>query len=224
MQLWIDFVDAMRFDVSHPRFADFDAFISYAQGATVAPTVIYVYLLTSTLDEDGCYRVHDFDYQTCGRELGIFAYLAHILRDVREDALVGSTGLVYLSLADLQDCQLRDVDLRDFAQRMQSDARFTKLVGMISARAQSYAQRGGTLVQHILPRMSPDCRFVLQLIVVYYRELLRRVSNPDIDLFAKPSLLDSQSKLQLALQVAAESGFELNQNRLAQAMVARTTN
>jgi phytoene synthase len=216
-ELWTRFVDAMHHDVDHPRFADFDAFVDYAEGATVAPTTIYIYLLTCEADVDGAHRVHDFDYRGCGRELGLFAYLAHVLRDVRRDALVGQRGLVYLSEADLAACALTDQDLRHFAETRRSDERFARLVGLIVGRAQRYAQRGDELVAQVLPRLPADRGFVLRLIVAYYREMLERVAAPSMDLFAVDEVLGTSDKLAIALRVAEQSGLELDVSTLARA-------
>lgn len=48
--LWSNFIDAMRFEIRHSRFSDFTEFLAYAEGATVAPAVIYVFLLSSLRD------------------------------------------------------------------------------------------------------------------------------------------------------------------------------
>lgn len=216
-ELWSRFVDAMHFDVDHPRFRDFATFVDYAEGATVAPTTIYIYLLTCEPDADGRHRVQDFDYRLCGRELGLFAYLAHVLRDVRRDALVGQRGLVYLAEADLAACGLTDQDLRHFAQARCGDARMARLVGLVAERAQAYAQRGAALVEQVLPRLAADRAFVLRLIVAYYREMLQRVAAPSMDLFAVDEVLGTSDKLAIALRVAAASGIELDVSTLARA-------
>ncbi|MBN2358607.1 MAG: squalene/phytoene synthase family protein [Deltaproteobacteria bacterium] len=207
--LWHRFIEAMRYDVEHPRFADFETFVEYAEGATVAPTTIYVYLLVAAPEADGSFRVADFDYRRCGRELGLFAYLAHVLRDVRSDALVGNRGLVYLGLADLAACDLTDRDLRRWAEAGCSDARWQRLVRLLVERALPYHQRGAQLVAEVAPRLAPDRRFVLSLIVAYYRALLERIGALQVDLFSGAELLRGADKLAIALQVAHDVEFDI---------------
>jgi phytoene synthase len=207
--LWQNFIAAMRFDVEHSRFADFATFVSYAEGATVAPTTIYVYLLVAEAAADGIYRIVDFDYRHCGRDLGLFAYLAHVLRDVRSDALVGRRGLVYFGLADLAACDLTDDDLRRWAEVGRSDERWPRLVRLLAERALPYQRRGAQLVADVLPRLAPDRRFVLSLIVAYYREMLNRIGALQTDLFSGAQLLSGSDKLAIALQVAGEVGFKI---------------
>ena len=211
---WQAFIQAMHTDVDQARFTDFADFLRYAQGATVAPTSLYVYLLCAEVDDDGLYRVRDFDYAQCGHDLGIFAYLAHILRDVREDALVGTRGLVYLSLDDLADQGLRDDDIRQFAVDGQGDARFSELVKMLIARARTYAQKGSAGVASIVPRLAADRAFVLRLIVAYYQALLDKVAVAGPGLFSGERLLTKQNKLVIAQSIATEVGFELDPQRL----------
>jgi len=207
--LWHNFVDAMRYDVDHSRFADFAAFVDYAEGATVAPTTIYVYLLVAERSDDGVFRVANFDYRQCGRDLGLFAYLAHVLRDVRSDALVGSRGLIYFSLADLAACALTDRDLRQWAEAGHSDARWPQLVRLLVGRAQPFEQRGAQAVAGVAPRLAPDRRFVLSLIVAYYRAMLGRIGELQADLFSAADVLSGNDKLAIALQVASDVGFEI---------------
>lgn len=211
---WYEFIAAMRSDVDQLRFATFDAFLHYAQGATVAPTTLYVYLLSAEREADGAYRVKDFDAAACGYQLGIFAYLAHILRDVREDALVGETGLVYLSVQDLQAHGLKDLDLRSFAEQGLGDERFAQLVDTIVARAQKYAQRGESLVDAIVPRLPGDRAFVFRLIVAYYKNLLQRTAEAGRKLFVDQRLLTTQDKLQIAQQVSQDLGYKFDPMRL----------
>lgn len=216
-RLWADFLAAMHYDVDHPRFDDFDAFRAYAEGAAVAPTAIYIYLLTAEAGPDGVFRVHGFDYRRCGRDLGLFAYVAHILRDVRADALAGSDGLVYLSQADLAAHQLTPGDLRRFAERGAGDPRFAGVVRDLVARARACEQHGAALADSVGPALPPDRRFVLRLIIAYYQALLARVADPAVDLFGCGELLDERAKLRLLAAVAAEAAFEIPREALARA-------
>jgi phytoene/squalene synthetase len=95
-QLWRDFFDAMHRDIERPRFGTYEEFVSYSQGAAVAPTTIYLHLLTAEPEaEHARYQpVPGFDLVAAGRSLGLFAYVGHILRDLAEDLRTGSEGLL----------------------------------------------------------------------------------------------------------------------------------
>ena len=210
IRLWLNFLDAMRFDVEQPRFQDFPQFLAYAEGATVAPAVIYVYLLTAEREEDsGQYLVRNFDFETCGRGLGIFAYLAHILRDVAEDMLVGTTGLVYLSRADMQAHGLDEHEVRRLIERGEGDDRWRALVRQLCERAHVMERQGVALAHAQYARMAPDCAFVLDLIISVYGELLSRIeARPDAVLRGDP-MLSQQDKAVLAAASARRTGYPM---------------
>jgi phytoene/squalene synthetase len=210
IELWLDFIDAMRFDVRKPRFDDFEEFLDYGEGATVAPTSIYVYLLTSRRQQDGKYRVCDFDFLSCGRDLGRFAYIAHVLRDVSEDLQVGSTGLVYLSNADLCSHELTESDLRALTNGHASHAvheRWRSLVHDICARAQHMRRNGAAMARSVWDSLPADCAFIFRLIVGTYAELLDRIdADPDCVLRSQ-SVLSDQDKFDLLRSAADATGF-----------------
>ncbi|MBI5495981.1 MAG: squalene/phytoene synthase family protein [Deltaproteobacteria bacterium] len=210
LQVWLNFVDAMRFDVDHPRFRDFTEFLQYGEGATVAPTIIYVYLLAAMRDDDGVYRVHAFDFQTCGRELGLFAYLAHILRDVKQDMAVGQSGLVYLSLADMEKHGLSESTLRDILRRGEGTAAWRALVVDLCGRAHEMEARGVAMAEARYPDMARDCAFILCLIITVYSELLRRIeTQPDAVLRGDP-MMNNHEKALLAAAAARRTDYPLS--------------
>lgn len=181
IRIWLGFLEAMRFEVQHSCFEDFAEFLAYAEGATVAPTAIYVYLLTSVETRPGGpYQVGGFDFETCGRELGRFAYLAHILRDVARDMGDDRGGLVYLSREDLQRHDLDDEVLRGFIAKGEGDDRWRSLVKDLCARAHAMEARGSRMAEARYAHMPKDCAFILCLIIRLYSDLLRRIeAAPD---------------------------------------------
>jgi phytoene/squalene synthetase len=209
LQVWLNFVDAMRFDVDHPRFADFAEFLSYGEGATVAPTVIYVYLLTAQRQTDGTYSVKDFDYDTCGRELGLFAYLAHILRDVKEDMAVGQQGLVYLSVADMKAHGLDESAVRALLAAGKADPRWAALVRELTTRAHAMEKRGVALAEARYASMEPDCAYILCLIITVYSELLRRIEESPHKVLVGDPMMGSTDKMMLAAASARRTGYPL---------------
>lgn len=211
IELWIAFVDAMRFDVRKPRFDDFAEFLDYGEGATVAPTSIYVYLLTARRGNDGRYVVQGFDFRACGRDLGRFAYIAHILRDVRKDLHVGQSGLVYLPAADLRAHGLAESDLRALSDGIASLAtveRWRSLVHDICGRAQLMRTHGAGMAGAAWGTLPPDCGFIFRLIVATYAELLDRIdADPDC-VFRQESVLSDADKFSLLRSAADASGFK----------------
>lgn len=219
IEVWLNFIGAMRFDVDHARFQDFPQFLWYAEGATVAPTVIATYLLTAERQTSGQYLVHDFDFETCGRELGLFTYLAHILRDVSADMRVGATGLVYLSLADMQAHGLDEYEVRKLIESGKGDERWRALVRQMCRRAHVMERKGVALARAQYPRMASDCAFVLDLIITLYQALLARIEAcPDAVLRGEP-MMSQQDKSDLAAASARRTGYPLE--KVAEKMASR---
>ena len=88
---WDALASAMSRDARGEVLSDWDDFLAYCEGATVAPT--YIFLVLLALD-DGARRLpDDLPVETLwdlARPLAVFCYVAHIMRDLRKDALEGA--------------------------------------------------------------------------------------------------------------------------------------
>jgi len=207
--LWTNFVSAMRRDVDHDRFEDDRVFLEYAEGATAAPTTIYLYLLASQPGEDGRYliapRQDGFDLLTCGRDLGVFAYMAHILRDIADDLRLGDRGRIYLPLSDLASCGLTEEDFTATGLGRPPDARWDRLVERVAARARARRDAGSRAARARYPAMAPDCRFILALIIGTYSRLLDRIAEEPRSMLGGGGIPLDQAGL--AADAAREAGY-----------------
>jgi phytoene/squalene synthetase len=178
--LWRNFFDAMARDVEQPRFRTYSEFLAYAEGAAVAPTTIYLYLLTSRTPGDRPYLPPaGFDLLRCGRALGLFAYLAHILRDLPDD--VGGNrgahgeGLLYVAEDDLARYQLTPGMLYEDRVRGCSRAALRQLVSTLMVRSRAALTEGQRYLTVLNGQLSPDCAFILRLIVAFYVKTLQKI-------------------------------------------------
>lgn len=83
---WIDLADALRRDVAEEPMDEWDDFITYCEGATAAPASIFVYLLSARFDPEIGYTsplTNPPLYHA--RDMAIFCYIVHILRDLPDD-------------------------------------------------------------------------------------------------------------------------------------------
>lgn len=83
---WIDLADALYRDVAEEPMDEWDDFIAYCEGATAAPASIFVYLLSARYDSEIGYTsplTNPPLYHA--RDMAIFCYIIHILRDLPED-------------------------------------------------------------------------------------------------------------------------------------------
>jgi phytoene synthase len=83
---WIELADALHHDVAEEPMDEWDDFIAYCEGATAAPASIFVYLLSARYDPEIGYTsplTNPPIYHA--RDMAIFCYIIHILRDLPED-------------------------------------------------------------------------------------------------------------------------------------------
>ncbi|MEK6797229.1 MAG: squalene/phytoene synthase family protein [Spirochaetota bacterium] len=84
---WRHWLRAMRYDLVKGCFPTYRAFLSYAEGAAVAPGAIFMHLCALRSGER--LRSPRFNVRRASRPLALFCYHVHILRDMKEDARDG---------------------------------------------------------------------------------------------------------------------------------------
>lgn len=211
--LWENFFDAMERDLRSPRFDSYSDFLEYAEGATVAPTTIYLDLLAAqeTGPSSGRYALpRGFDLLECGRQLGRFAYLVHILRDLPKDLTQGASSLIYLARDDMETFGVTDETLRDAVAQGSAGARLRSLLEELGRRARRHLEAGRELTQPLEGEITPDCKFVLELIISLYEEILRRIAAQGFDPFPGRHRLSLREKANLAVRTARRVGFSLD--------------
>ncbi|MBF0434224.1 MAG: squalene/phytoene synthase family protein [Magnetococcales bacterium] len=103
---WRALADAMRADIEKRPLKTWDDFLAYSEGATVAPAAVFAYILACRF-RDGRYTTPesiDF-YREKVRDMAIFCYLIHILRDLAHD-VARSPQLVTIPEDILRDAGL----------------------------------------------------------------------------------------------------------------------
>ncbi len=207
--LWRNFFAAMHLDIDQHRFDSYDQFLGYAEGATVAPTTIYLYLIAARLGEGERYLPPaGFDLIGCGRQLGLFAYLAHILRDLSFDLSTGDEGLLYLARDDMERHGVSEEMLFSDLKRCQSSLSVRALVAELVERARSAAAAGRRLAAPLADQLSSDCSFILELIIVVYERVLGKIVDCEYDPLRGGHRLTMEEKAELVERVAMSSGME----------------
>ena len=220
--LWRNFFAAMHRDVDQARFRTYREFLDYTEGASVAPTSIYLYLVAAGDGEGaGVYRLPErFDLILCGRHLGTFSYLAHILRDMALDLGTGERGLLYLARQDLDRFGLDEAMLREDLDRRRARPSLRQLAADLTARATTEGDRGAALLEPLAGKLEPDCAFILEVIVAIYRQILDKLASVSFDPMAGRHHLSLEEKQATVLRVAGELGFDLPTDALARRPLA----
>lgn len=115
---------------------------------------------------------------------GIAFQLTNIIRDVKEDALMGR---VYLPLEDLQRFELSPADLKTGPDR----ARLRSLLTMEADRARDFYKSGHELI----PLVNEDSQPALWVLVTIYQRLLEKIAQKQYDVFTGKIRLTTFEKL-----------------------------
>jgi phytoene/squalene synthetase len=211
VSLWDDFFSSMHQDLERARFATYEEFVSYAKGAAIAPATIYLYLISAERDPAGDSHAPptDFDLQAAGHKLGLFAYIAHILRDLAEDLTSGGPPYPFIAGDDMAAHGLTEDALYSDLAAGSSGAPLTSLVRDLAGRARLMAIEGRGHMRPLVPRLSPDRAFVLELIVRIYERTLERILHCECDIMSGRHVLTDADKTATARAVAAEMGYAL---------------
>jgi phytoene/squalene synthetase len=206
LDLWEKFFDSMMTDLTGSRFARYEDFLNYAEGASTAPTTIYLYLLAAERQPDGHYQLPpDFELIRCGRALGVFAYLGHILRDLPDDLMTGEEGLLYLAGDDLQRHRLTEEVLFANLAAGRAGNELRGLVAKLVERARTALSEGRSYLTGMMARLRPDCAFILRLIIAIYEAILDKIAACDFDPMARRHLLTDVEKLNIVGTVTRQS-------------------
>lgn len=215
-EIWSRFLDAMAYDLNHDRFMTSRDFLAYAEGAAAAPTIVYVFLLCAQAEPrvrpgEFCFQIRQmgdgFDYQVCGRALGVFAYIAHILRDLKADLSSGKQGRIYIAISDLTEAGLSEAEFCSMVRSGRGDERWSSLVNILCRRAHSFEEQGVRMARARFRAMDPDCRFILALIIRVYQSLLQRIEANPQAILAGEIIQNESDRRALTYEVAAEFGF-----------------
>src|SRR4030067_721883 len=193
----------MQKDVGKDSFATFEEFVSYAEGAAVAPATVFMFLLTAQRDGHGyIWHYPPKQIQAFARELALFCYLTHVIRDVSSDLKLGKSGLLYLSEQDLKRYRLTKKDLNDFRNSKKVNANFRRLAAKYVDRARSFEKRGRKLLQELNPSLSRDSRFILDLLLEFYAQTLNKIARVKYNVFSGREKLTQIEEKNLIRKVA----------------------
>jgi phytoene synthase len=172
-----EIIDGMEMDLTHHRYADFDALALYCHRAAGVvgqlSASIFGYSSPATLEY--------------AETLGIAFQLTNIIRDVGEDA---RRGRVYLPADELARFGLDDQAI--LARR--ADERFRALMAFQADRAESY-------YDHAFARLAPEDRRAQRaglIMAAIYRALLAEIRRDGFQVLDRRTALTPIRKLRIA--------------------------
>jgi len=207
---WRNLARAMQKDVGKDSFSNLQEFVRYAEGAAIAPATVFMFLLTAKdKGTDYYWEFSEEEIYDFARELALFCYLTHIIRDVSSDLQLGKSGLLYLSQRDLRRFGLTKEDLLGFKKKKAVNAEFKKLAARYIKTARTYEAKGKKLLQKLNSHLEQDSRFILTLLLEFYSATLEKIEGADYNVFSGKEKLTRREEDALTRRIARQLGFDL---------------
>ena len=171
LQLFHNFAKSMLFDINNNGFSSMEEFIEYSEGASVAPASIFVHLCCLS-EENGEYRVPEYNVLDMARPCALFSYLVHIIRDFQEDQL---NSLNYFAEDILAKNNLSPSDLRIIAQTESIPDSFRSVIREYCDQARIFEEQTLQVLNRIDGEL--DQRNLMSLHVIYslYKMVFQRI-------------------------------------------------
>jgi len=158
----------------------------HVQYRTIEDLRVYCYRVASVV---GLVCIRIFGYRDRAAEplaenLGLAFQLTNIIRDVKEDAVMGR---VYLPQEELEKFDISPSELHSNGD----SARLRMLLGSIADRAREYYRAGDELI----PMVDEDSQPALWVLVTIYRRLLDKIAACDYDVIKQKVALTTREKI-----------------------------
>ncbi|MDD2559822.1 MAG: squalene/phytoene synthase family protein [Bacteroidales bacterium] len=165
------FAQAMIYDIKHDGFPSLQTFLTYAEGASVAPASIFVHL-AGLRKKDNIYLPPLFDVREAANSCAVFSYLVHIMRDFIKDQ---RNNLMYYADDLMQKHGLN----RDMLQQMSHGdplcQGFRNMMADYCEIAEQYRIKTHDTLQRIKPLMEPASQLSLDIIFNLYLMVYERI-------------------------------------------------
>jgi phytoene/squalene synthetase len=156
-----NFAKSMIYDIYNDGFSSIDAFIEYAEGASIAPASVFVHL-SGLVEENSHYKNPRFDVKRAASPCAIFSYLVHIIRDFEKD----QTGnLNYFADDLIKKYNLSRELLKEIASGAAVPQGFRDMINEYYLLADHYRQKTYDIIKEIKPLV--DARYQLSLEIIF---------------------------------------------------------
>jgi phytoene synthase len=193
---WKRLCTAMVYDLTHDRFETLFTFRRYAEGAAIAPASIFMHLCGVDRKPDRSFAAPSFRVQPEARDLALFSYFVHIIRDFEKDQ---RRNLNYFADNILQEYGLTVGQIHEIALTGRPTDEFRRLIGRYQAVADYYRLRARRRLDHLSPLLESQYALSLEIIYQLYLQIFERV-NPDSGTFTTEALLPPPTEIRARLE------------------------
>jgi phytoene synthase len=169
--LFNNFSKAMIYDINNEGFDTYKDFITYAEGASVAPASVFVHLCClNQIDEQ--YIPPAFDVIEVARPCALFSYLVHIIRDFQKDQ---QNNLNYFAIDILNKHSLSPSDLKNIAYGAPITSNFRNMIREYCDYAEKYKNDTIRTIDNIKDQLG--ARYILSLYIIFdlYLQVFERI-------------------------------------------------
>jgi phytoene/squalene synthetase len=161
----------MIYDIYHNGFSTFQDFLTYSEGAAVAPGSVFTFLC-GVRKVEGEYHPPPFDAREASRSTALYCYLIHIIRDFQKDQ---NENLNYFSDDLMAEYGLNTSKLREIASGGDVSAGLRSLMGRYIKLAEGYGRKSRDALEKITPHLEPRYLLSFKLLHSLYDQILERV-------------------------------------------------
>jgi len=156
-----DFARSMVYDINYDGFPTVQSYLDYSNGATVAPSSIFVHLC-GIEKHDGIWHDPKFDVKTASTPCALFSYLVHIIRDFQKDQL---NNLSYFADDRILANGLTRGLMKQIALGAPVNGGFRSLMKEYYQMADQYRKQTWEVLEKISPLLEP--RYHLSLLIIF---------------------------------------------------------
>lgn len=172
---WRRLCEAMVYDLTHDGFSTVLAFRRYGKGAAIAPASIFMHLCG--LRRDGRRNLDPvFDVHEASRDLAMFSYFVHIIRDFEKDV---RRRLFYFADDVIAEQGLTRDDLYSAVRSGHYGPEICQLVRRYRSIADYYRRRARYRLDKLQPDLGAHYRLSLELIYELYLQVFERINVSD---------------------------------------------
>ena len=169
---WRKLAESMIYDIYHNGFSTFQDFLTYSEGAAVAPGSVFTFLC-GVRKVEGEYHPPPFDAREASRSTALYCYLIHIIRDFQKDQ---NENLNYFSDDLMAEYGLNTSKLREIASGGEVSVGLRSLMGRYVKLAEGYGRESRDALEKITPHLEPRYLLSFKLLHSLYDQILERVN------------------------------------------------
>jgi phytoene/squalene synthetase len=187
---WRDLAASLRADIDETVMNSWDDFLAYCSGATVSPATIYVYLSAAVYGRHEGYKYSlPKSPQYYSKNLAIYCYIVHILRDLAKDA-TGSPRLLTIPLDVLNKSGLNRESIEEELKNRSS--KIISLAGSLVEKALRYKDAGHSDLRELFEFLDVRETIALKGLISVYDRLFDLAQKDSMNLMLNGPTIETK--------------------------------